>query len=85
MHEPDLVPYPTKFGADVQLGLHVGPLTTRMGAVSDSVACHWIFFLYMDCLDGPQLERICLFLLGLDVPGWGGTREELSFLRRKVE
>jgi hypothetical protein len=25
---------------------------------------------YLDCLVGPQWERKCLDLLGLDVPGW---------------
>ena len=33
---------PCTFVADVQLGLNVGPLTTGVEAVSDSVACHWI-------------------------------------------
>jgi hypothetical protein len=33
---------PYTFVADVTLGLHVGPLTIGEGAISDSVACHWI-------------------------------------------
>ena len=33
---------PYTFVADVQLGLHMGPLTIGAGAVSDSVACDWI-------------------------------------------
>lgn len=28
----------------------------------------------LDCLVGPQWERMCLVLVGIDVPGWGGTR-----------
>ena len=39
MQELDLAP---PMFVDVQLGLHVGPLTIGVGAVSDSVACHWI-------------------------------------------
>jgi hypothetical protein len=56
----------------VQLGLHVCPLTIEAGA--DSVACHWIPFSYLDCLGEPQWERMCLVLLRLAVPWWGGTR-----------
>ena len=37
-----LVPY--TFVADVQFGLHVGPLTIGVGAVSDFVACRWLHF-----------------------------------------
>ena len=35
---------PYTYVTDVQLGLHVGPLTAGTGAVSDSVACLWIPF-----------------------------------------
>jgi hypothetical protein len=31
---------PYTFVADVQLGIHVGPPTIEVGAVSDSVVCH---------------------------------------------
>lgn len=44
--------------------------------VSDSLPCHWIPFSYLDCLARPQLERMCLVLLGLNVPEWGGTSEK---------
>lgn len=40
------------------------------GAESDSAACHWITFPYLDCLVEPQLERMYLVLLGPDVPRW---------------
>ena len=60
---------PNTFVADVQLGLHVGPLSIEPRAVSDSVVCHWIFFSYLNCLVEPQQERRCLVLLRLDVPG----------------
>lgn len=41
---------------------------------------------YLDCLVGPQWERICLVLLGPDVPGRGGTQGgSPPFLRRKGE
>jgi hypothetical protein len=33
---------------------------------------------YLDYLVGPQWERMCLFLLGLDVLGWGGTQGRFS-------
>ena len=57
----------------MQLGLHVGLLTVAQGVVSDSFACPWIPFPYLDGLLGPQWERRCLVLLGLDVPGQGGN------------
>lgn len=57
------------FVPDVQLDLHVGPLTIGAGAVSDSVACHWIPFPYLDCLVGPQWERMSLALLQFDFQG----------------
>ena len=44
--------------ADMHLGPHVDPLTFEVGSVSDSVACHWISFPYLDCLLGPQWEWI---------------------------
>lgn len=28
---------------------------------------------YLDCQVGPQWERMCLDLLGLNTPGWDGT------------
>lgn len=31
---------------------------------------------YLDLLVGPQWERLCLVLLGLEYPGLGGTQEE---------
>lgn len=53
---------------DVQLGLYVGPLTT--GAVLFLTLLSNIGSLsYLDYLVGPQGERMCLVLLGLDVPG----------------
>lgn len=36
---------PHTFGVDVQLGLHLGPLTSGAGAVSVSVPCHWSVWL----------------------------------------
>jgi hypothetical protein len=44
------------------------------GTVSGFVACHWIPFAYLDCLVGTQWEKMYLVLLGLDVPGCGGTQ-----------
>ena len=35
--------------------------------------------LYLDYLVGAQWKRICLVLLRLDVPGWGGTQGGLPF------
>lgn len=70
----DLGPYTCV--ADVQLGLHVAPLTTGSGAVSDSVACHGILSPKLDCLAGPQWERMHLILLQQDVPGQDCTQEE---------
>jgi hypothetical protein len=64
-------PRPT-FVAKVQLGLHVGPLTSEAGAVSVSVPCHWVPF----PLPGPSgwvsVKRKCLVLVGPDDLGWGG-------------
>lgn len=34
-----------------------------------SVACYWIPFPYLNCFVGAEWERMCLVLLGLDVPG----------------
>lgn len=51
------------YAADAHLGLYVGSLTIRSRAVSDSVACHWMSFLYLDCLVGSQWERMHLVLL----------------------
>ena len=53
----DLAPLP--FVGDVLFGLHVGSLTIRTEAVSDSVVFHRISFPYMDCLVGHH----CLALL----------------------
>jgi hypothetical protein len=47
----------------MQLGLHVGPLTVGAEAVFDSVACHWIPFLELDCLIRPQWKKMDLVLL----------------------
>ena len=52
--------------AEGQLGLHVDLLTSGEGAISVSVDCHWIPFSYLDCLVGPQWERMGLVLLGLN-------------------
>jgi len=46
------------FGADVHLDLHVGSQKLRVGAVSDSVDCHWITFSYMACLVGAVGEDV---------------------------
>ena len=51
----------------MQLGLHVSPLTTRAGFVSDSDPDIGFPFPYLDCLVGPQWERMCLVLLRLDI------------------
>jgi hypothetical protein len=72
-HGLDLGPH--TFVANVQFGLHVCPLTRGAGTVSISVLSHWIPFPHMDCLVGPQWKKMCLVLLGLDVPGWGGIQE----------
>lgn len=60
----------------MQLGLYVGSSTIGIEAVSDSVAGHWIPFPYLDCLVGPQWERMCSVLLELDVPGQGDAQGE---------
>jgi hypothetical protein len=39
-----------KYVTSVKLDLYVGPLTSGMGAISDSVACHWDPFLLLGCL-----------------------------------
>jgi hypothetical protein len=52
--------------AEGQLGLHVDLLIIGEGAISVSVDCHWIPFSYLDCLVGPQWERMGLVLLGLN-------------------
>ena len=44
---------------DVQLGLHMSLLTIGTGAVSGSIGCHLVLFLYLDCLVGPQSKRMC--------------------------
>ena len=53
----------------VQLGLYLCLLTIGIRAVSDSVASHWIPFLKLGWLVGPQWERMCLVTLGLPVQG----------------
>lgn len=71
---------PTHWEQKYSLIFNVDPLTIGAGAVSDSVACHWILFSLLDCLVGPQWERICLVLLGLDVPQLDGTQVGLLLL-----
>jgi hypothetical protein len=44
-----------------------GSLNNWSRALSDSVACRWIPFPYLDCLFGPQCERMCFAFLGLGV------------------
>ena len=56
----------------------MGPLTSGVRAVFVSFPCHCIPFLYLNCLVVPQWEMMNLFLLGLDVPGWGGTQGDFS-------
>lgn len=60
------------FVVDVQLGLHVSPLTT--GAVWDSVT-------YLDAWLG--VTEDCLVLLGLEVSGLGGTQRGLPLLSKE--
>ena len=61
------------FVSNVQLGLHVDPL--KSGARTVHVCSLLLdIFLYLDYLIGLQWESMCLVLLGLDVPGWGGTQ-----------
>lgn len=66
------VPTPT-FVAEVQLGAQGGHITSGGGV------CLSLCSLPLDPLpstwpvDGPQWKRMCLILLGLEVPGWGGT------------
>jgi len=57
----------------VQLGLLVGLLTIGIRTIFDSVVCHQIPF-FLDCLVGPQWERMCLVLLGLEAPVWADTQ-----------
>lgn len=52
---------------DVQLGLHLGPLTTGAGPVSDSMTCLWILHPKLGCLIYPQQEKTYQVLLQLDV------------------
>ena len=59
----------------------MGPLTIGTEAISDSVACNWVPFSYLDSWVDPYWKRSCLVLLGLDVPGWYGTQGETSNLR----
>lgn len=66
----------------MKLGLHVGLPTIGAEAVSESGACHWIPFPYLDLLVEPQWKRMCPVLLGLDFPGWGGTQGGSPSLRR---
>jgi hypothetical protein len=69
----------------VQLGLQVGLLTGRTGRVGWGLS-QSLFpafgspSLYLDYLVGPQWERMCLVLLGPDVPGRGGTQGGVPFL-----
>jgi hypothetical protein len=57
------------FVEGVQLDLHVGVLEIGARAVFDSVPAIRPPYPYLDCLVGPQWERMCLVLLGLDVQG----------------
>jgi hypothetical protein len=67
----------------VQLGIHVGPLASRGGGGFCLCSLPLIPSPYLDCLVGPQWERVCLVLLGLDVPGWGGTQRKPPFSEEK--
>jgi hypothetical protein len=68
---------PYTFVANVQLGVHVDPLSIGARGVSDSVFCHSIPFPWLDCLVGPKWKRMHLVFWGLDIPGKGGTQIRL--------
>jgi hypothetical protein len=70
------------FVTDVQLGLNLDPLTTGVGAASDSFASQWIPFPYLVCLVGPQWRKILLFLLWFDVPVKGETQCGFPFVEK---
>jgi hypothetical protein len=57
-HGLDLGPTPHMYVTYMQLGLHVHPPTTGMGAVPESVACLWVQFHFV----WPQWERMYLAL-----------------------
>ena len=54
----------------MQLGVHVGPLTSGAGSVSVSVPCQWIPFPYLDCVLWPQWERLCPAGIRCPRVGW---------------
>lgn len=37
-----------------------------------------LLHLYLDCLTGTWWEKMCLEMVGLDDPGWGGTQGKIS-------
>ena len=76
-------PGPYTFVANEQLGLHVGPLTSGVGAVS--VPFHWIPSPYLDCLVGPQWERMYLSPAGTTCPRVVPKRGSPSLKRRGRE
>jgi hypothetical protein len=55
---------------DVQLGLYADAPTTKVGSVSKAVACLWN---NVPLTGLPCLERMCLALQSLEVPGWKNT------------
>lgn len=67
------------YAANVQLCLHVGPLTNGVRAIPVSVFCHWISFLLPELPSKASVKRMCLVLQGLDAPGWGGGQGVLPF------
>ena len=58
-------------------------LTIAERNVSDSVPCHWIPFPTWPAWLGLSGERMCLALLGLDVPGWSDIQGGLPLLLRE--
>lgn len=60
--------------------MQLGPPTSRRGAGSVSVPWHWIPVPYLDCLVEPHGRVV---VLGLDVPGGGGTQTGLPFSEEK--
>jgi hypothetical protein len=53
--------------------LEIPLLTIGAGTISDSVACLWLPFPYLDYIVGPQWERMSLVLQEFDMPGQVGT------------
>jgi hypothetical protein len=58
---------PYTYIRDVQLGPHVGPLTTGAGAVFDSVT--WLWILSFNLAASSSHNRRCPVLLQLDMQG----------------